>query len=116
MPNPVTAPPGYQSSPTSGTNHIPVIPTAVDLPSALVAINVIAQAIAVLAQGIVPAATASSTASAPEGGTFLQIDQVTDTVVITDPNDSTVSVTVEQITGLTMRNAVTGELWVWSQG
>ena len=109
MPNPVTAPPGYQSSPTSGTNNIPVIPTAVDLPSALVAINV-------LAQGIVPVANASSNASAPEGGTFLQIDQVTDTVVITDPNDSTVSVTVEQITGLTMRNAVTGELWVWSQG
>ena len=115
MPNPITAPPGYQASPTSGTNNIPVIPTAVDLTSALVAINVIAQAIAVLANASIPNAAGNSSTTA-EGGTFVQTDQVTEEVVITDPNNSSISVTVEQVTSLTMRNPVTGELWIWTLG
>lgn len=117
MPNPATSPPGTTSTPSSQGLTIPNIPTATDLPSALVAINVIGQAIAVIAQNLAAAANNTTAASTTAtGGTFVQTDQVTETVTLTDPNDSTVSVQVTQITGLTMRNPVTGELWIWSQG
>ena len=118
MPNPPTSPPGpTQSTPTSGSVNIPTIPTAVDLPSALVAINVIAQAIAVIANSIAGISNSGTQAAAvATGGTFVQTDQVTEAVTLTDPNDSTVSVQVEQITSLTLRNPVTGEQWVWNQG
>lgn len=117
MPNPVTQPPNYTSAPsgTSGNVTIPNIPTATDLPSALVAINVIAQAIAVIAQNLAAASTATTSTASASGGTFVQTDQVTETVTLTDPNDSTVSVEIEQITSLTLRNPVTGEEWIWNQ-
>ena len=114
MPNPVTAPPGTTAQPT-GTLTIPNIPTATDLPSALVAINVIGQAIALLAQNVTAGSGNTQAAASSTGGTFVQTDQVTQTVTLTDPNDSTVQVEVTQITGLTMRNPVTGETWVWKQ-
>jgi hypothetical protein len=120
MANPQTQPNNYTSAgpgnASSGTITIPTIPTATDLPSALVALNVIAQAIAVIAQNIAASAAATgSTTSSATGGTFVQTDQVTETVTLTDPNDSTVSVQVEQITSLTLRNPVTGEEWIWNQ-
>jgi hypothetical protein len=117
MPNPQTQPNNYTSASVaaSGNIAIPNIPTATDLPSALVAINVIGQAIAVIAQNIGASNTSTNASGAATGGTFVQTDQVVETVTLTDPNDSSVSVQVQQITSLTMRNPVTGEEWVWNQ-
>lgn len=121
MPNPVTQPPGYVTPP-AGTNantlSIPTVPTATDLPSALVAINVIGQAIAQLANavtnsGAATAAAAAATSSSPTGE-FTKVSQTEKTVVLTDPNDSTVQVEISQVTELIMKNQTTGETWIWT--
>ena len=85
------------------------------------AINVIGQAIALLSSNLSQVASAQNTSgnstagAAASGGTFVVEDQTISTVVLTDPNDSTVAVTVSQVTKLVLRNAVTGESWIWQQ-
>lgn len=118
MPNPVTAPPGYVQPPAYSSNslNIPTVPTATDLPSALVAINVIGQAIAQLANAASASTISGSTttaAAAATGGSFTKVSETTSTVVLSDPNDSTVQVEISQVTELIMKNQTTGELWIW---
>ena len=119
MPNPVTAPPGTPATPASSSNvlQIPTVPTATDLPSALVAINVIGQAIAQIANafGNIPTAVAAArNTTAATGGPFTKVSETTATVVLEDPNDSTVQVEITQVTELIMKNNTTGETWIWT--
>lgn len=112
-PNPPTVPPGTPPTSQIGTSPVPVIPTATDLPSALTSIAIIGQAIRALAQAQLNA-QGGGQAAAASGGTFKVVQQNIETVTITDPNDSTVSVTVKQVTGLVLKNPTSGETWIWN--
>lgn len=113
MPNPATSPPGTTQTPSSSGLNIPTIPIATDLNSALIAISVIASAINQLASAQFNN-TSGSGGSSGGGGTFVQTQQETRPVVISDPNDASVQVEIDQVISLTLHNPVTNETWVWN--
>lgn len=117
MPNPLTAPSGTLSAP-QGPSVLQAVPTAVDLPSALHAINALAQNFALLNASVsssTSSGSSSTTASAAAKSGFTVVSQKTQTIRITDPNDSTVYVDVEQITALTLYDPITNQTWTWTQ-
>lgn len=62
--------------------------------------------------------TAKSTTNSKKkdgGGRFTEVSRVTKTVKISNPDDDTQYVMVEQITKLIMQDNVTKEQWVWSR-
>jgi hypothetical protein len=125
-------PPAPISTPLS--KLIASIPVATDLPSALNALNAIRNVLNVQNNAIPPnnkvvwkGLTTKPEPSKPTGNKpanpsngqkqsgFTQSNIVTKLVKVTNPNDSTQFVMVNQIVGLTMTNPVTGEQWQWSQ-
>ena len=116
MANQPIGPPGTIVT-AQGPLVLPVIPKAIDLPSALTAINAINQAIQILTNAI-PSNNANQqtqTTPAVVASSFQQTSLQTKTIRVTDPNDSSVFVDVEQITGLTMYDPVTKQTWTWNQ-
>jgi hypothetical protein len=117
MPNPPIGPPGsvvVNNTPI----QLPVIPKATDLPSALGAIQALTQAINILTNAIPSNSAAQSTASSTPAVTasaFQQTNIQLKTIRVTDPNDSSVFVDVEQIVGLTLYDPVTKQTWQWHQ-
>lgn len=72
--NPPTSPPGSQVTPANQTLNIPTIPTATDLPSALVALNTVAQAISQIALQLA-AVQVSSSAQSTQSSSSSNINQ-----------------------------------------
>ena len=115
MPNPTVGPPGSSTpSNAAAAVQLPNIPTATDLPSALSAINSIAQALNILANAIPNSAGATASGSTTTTSAFTLVDQQTQTVTVSDPNDSTVFVQVNQVVSLTFFNPVTKETLTWT--
>src|SRR4029077_10642970 len=102
--------------------ELPTIPVATDLPSALAAINAMRQIIHALTNQLSENNSGSGktiiTGLKPppkkKHANFTEIvaKRTTDEVVVTDPNSSA-SVTVKRITGLTFVNPVSKQTWVW---
>ncbi len=100
MPNiPGTAPP------------VPSVPAAVDLPSALAAINALRHIVQVLQSQINPSSQ-NPTASNPAD--FFEKNRITKKFRIYNPTDSSQYVDVAQIVSLTFENAL-GQKIVWTQ-
>ena len=120
MANAPIGPPGTIVSSQSSL-VLPVLSKATDLPSALHTINALIQYVQILTNAIPSQASSASSASsgssstAPVVSTFQQTALQTKTIRVTDPNDSSVFVDVEQITGLTMYDPVTKQTWEWHQ-
>lgn len=141
MPNPLTAPAGTPATPANLNLNIPIIPTATDLPSALVALNTVGQAVAQIAAVLAALQTSNSTTASGNtnnsnnnsftsgvslstladyvkksdlaGATFTVTQQTVSPVTVTDPNDPSVSTTYNQVTSLTLKSSL-GETWVWT--
>ncbi len=118
MSNPPIGPPGSNIPGANAPLQLPVIPKATDLPSALGAIQALTQAINILTNAIPSTAgAASNTTSTPAvtASAFQQTAIQLKTIRVTDPNDSSVFVDVEQIVGLTLYDPVTKQTWQWHQ-
>ncbi len=117
MANAPIGPPGTIVT-AQGPLVLPVIPKAIDLPSALTAINALNQAIQILTNAI-PAngsnTSQQSTAPAVVASSFQQTGLQVKTIRVTDPNDPSVFVDVEQIVSLTLYDPVTKQTWEWHQ-
>jgi hypothetical protein len=115
MPNPVLGPPG-SATPTNASSavQLPNIPTATDLASALSALSAVTAAINILANAIPASAGGTATGSSTTTSTFQLVDQQTQTVTVSDPNDATVFVQVNQVVSLTFFNPVTKETLAWT--
>ena len=107
---------------------LPAIPIATNLATAIQAINVMRQAINTMNNNIPPnnqnnqntimngfTTKQDQQQNTPQKSGFVQVSVVKNTVRITNPDNPDQYVDVEQITGLTMQNAVTGQSWTWSQ-
>lgn len=116
MANQPIGPPGTIVT-SQGPLVLPVIPKAIDLPSALTAINALNQAIQILTNAI-PSNNANQqtqTTPAVVASSFQQTALQTKTIRVTDPNDPSVFVDVEQIVSLTLYDPVTKQTWTWNQ-
>lgn len=97
---------------------LPAIPVAEPTIASLTAtVNAMRQVIMILsgqlAQGPQgPRGAAGQNANAK--GTWTEAARVTENVVITNPNDSSQSVTVQRINRLVMRNKDTGQTWEYN--
>ena len=103
---------------------LPAIPVATDLASALGALNAIGmwirQATPILTQlarqgGISGFKTKSSGKKAGQQGRWTPVQQQYKTVRVTNPNDPSQYVDIQQIETLTMGDTITGEKWVWTR-
>lgn len=104
---------------------LPSIPQATDLKSAIAAINALAMGFKIITKQIQPAPktttpgrTSSLTTKKPEKGKegrWNESARDKKTVRVYNPDDNTQFVDVEQITGLTMKDSQTGELWKWKR-
>lgn len=107
---------------------LPAIPVATNLATAIQAINVMRQAINTMNNNIPPnnqnnqntningfTTKQNQQQNTPQKSSFVQVSVVKNTVRITNPDNPDQYVDVEQITGLTMQNPVTGQSWTWSQ-
>lgn len=107
---------------------LPAIPVATNLATAIQAINVMRQAINTMNNNIPPnnqnnqntnmngfTTKQNQQQNTPQKSGFVQVSVVKNTVRITNPDNPDQYVDVEQITGLTMQNPVTGQSWTWSQ-
>ena len=107
---------------------LPAIPVATNLATAIQAINVMRQAINTMNNNIPPnnqnsqnptmngfTTKQNQQQNTPQKSGFVQVSVVKNTVRITNPDNPDQYVDVEQITGLTMQNSVTGQSWTWSQ-
>ena len=107
---------------------LPAIPVATNLATAIQAINVMRQTINTMNNNIPPnnqnnqntningfTTKQNQQQNTPQKSGFVQVSVVKNTVRITNPDNPDQYVDVEQITGLTMQNPVTGQSWTWSQ-
>lgn len=117
--------------PTKGAQFVSV-PVATDLASAIAAVNAMRQNWAIVQTQVGQNNTVTNPATNPGGGAggssskksntdkkssnFIEVSRKTTKTKITDPNDPSVFVEVEQITGLTLKQKSTGETWTWTQG
>lgn len=104
---------------------LPAIPLATDLPSALAAINAMAMWIRHAQQRLPPPppdvqgrggiSGIKTKPSTPVQGRWTKVSQQTKVVRVTNPNDPTQFVDVQQIVALTMTDTHTGEKWIWTR-
>ncbi len=102
------------------------VPKAVDLPSALRAINILQQNFQIISGQVnnqvnVNPSTQNFISSAPgqkqpAKGRWTEQSRATETVRIFNKDDHDQFIDVKRINSLTMRDNVTGELWNWSLG
>jgi len=92
----------------------PAIPHAIDLPSALAAIQALTTTINYLMNPIIINNSGGSNMPAkPTRWSESPGTRVIEKVKITNPNDPTQFVEIERIKSLTMQDGKTGENWVW---
>lgn len=106
---------------------LPSIPTAVDLPSALAAINALAMGFRLLTnqtktapRSMQPGHGVTNSVKSKNPGTNKQgrwneSARTTQVVRVTNPEDATQFVDVKQINSLTMKDSQTGEQWQWKR-
>ena len=117
MANAPIGPPGTVVSSQSSL-VLPVLSKATDLPSALHTINALIQYVQILTNAIpsqASSASSNSSSTAPVASAFQQTALQTKTIRVTDPNDPSVFVDVEQIVSLTLYDPVTKQTWEWHQ-
>jgi hypothetical protein len=107
--------------------NFPAIPPAVDLQSALNAINALRHSMYILTgqlnhafQGTQgpPGKAGQAGKAAPKGGKYVeqQAKRVTNTVKLASKEDPSTFITFKRIDGLTFVDNKTGELWSWQRG
>lgn len=102
---------------------MPSIPQATDLASAIAAINALAASFRTIQSRLPPppptpqgqGTILTSTKKKPKQGRWNRIQQTVQTVRVFNSQDKSQYVDVEQITGLTMQDSLTGEQWIWSR-
>ena len=101
----------------------PAIPQAVDLPSALRAINAMAGIMRTITGQLGRSATSGGSGGGtnskkpgkpPPPGRWVQKQITRKNVVIRDPTDPSISITVSRVQNLTMQDSLTGETWVYN--
>ena len=115
-------------APSGNPPALPAIPVANDLASVIQAVNAIRQWInsyqkpKVVISGFTttnpnnPNQPSNSGSSNPQNNfTEVRAKRITSQVKVVNPNDSSQYVTVNQITGLTFQDPVTGQTVTWSQ-
>lgn len=107
---------------------LPTIPQAVDLPSAIAAVNALRLGFMLMSGQLKPQATSVTPGHGSQGGYKFKEDgnkkksrwseqsRVSETVKIKNPDDENQFVEVKRINKLTMKDGQTGEQWVWNRG
>lgn len=101
----------------TGPAFLPV-PEAHDLPSLIQAVNAIRQNLQRLQNQNTPlgkGGQSKNTPTKPNRWTEDPGSRVTTKVRVTNPNDSTQFVDVEQVTSIGMKDGITGDMWKWTR-
>ncbi len=99
---------------------VPNVPVATDLNSALAAINALRQLVYMLLNSIPANGQPGPPGAAGQSpqktqSKFTQSNIVYNTVRVTNPQDDTQYVDIQQVQSLTLINPVTKETWVWQR-
>ena len=99
-------------------SSLPAIPVATDLPSALQAIQALTMWVRQARPLLNPQPQQSQGLAKnqqPTSGGWKRVSQQYKTVRVTNPNDPSQYVDVQQIESLIMSHPTTGETWTWSR-